>query len=140
MRAMGFNFTKISIENIKDITKDLKINTEIDIQGIEPTKPKNTPLKTKEDLLVVKFVYNINYDPDFVKINLEGRILFTLEPKIAKEVVKQWKDKKMPDDFRLFLFNVILKKSTLKALQLEDELNIPLHIPLPALKKPKDEG
>jgi len=35
----------------------------------------------------------------------------------------------------VFLFNIILKKSTLKALQIEEELNIPLHMQLPSLKK-----
>ena len=54
--------------------------------------------------------------------------------------IRQWNSKKLPEDFRIALFNVILKKSNVKALELEDELNIPLHIPLPSLKKSiKDE-
>ena len=42
--------------------------------------------------------------------------------------------KNLPEEFRLSVFNLILKKSSLKALQLEEELNIPLHIAMPFLK------
>ena len=139
MRVVGFNFTKISIENLKQIKKGFKINTEIDVPEITSVNLKASPIKTKDDLIEAKFIYSINYEPDFVKVRLEGNILFSIDSKTAKEILKQWKSKKMPEDFRLLLFNVILRKSTLKALYLEDELNIPLHAPMPSFKKPKEE-
>ncbi|GAG20549.1 unnamed protein product, partial [marine sediment metagenome] len=55
--------------------------------------------------------------------------------KIAKDILKEWNDKKMSEDFRITLFNIILRKSNLKAIQLEDEMNLPIHIQLPSLKK-----
>lgn len=137
MRVVGFNFSRISIEKLKEITENPKINTEIDVPEIKEVK--TGILKTKDTVIEVKFIYNVNYEPGFVKLNLEGRVILTIEPKMAKEVIKQWKKKQMPGDFRILLFNVILKKSALKALYLEDELNIPLHIPIPSLKKPKEE-
>ena len=138
MRVIGFNFTKISIENLKQITKGFKINTEIDVPEIKSVNLKASPIKTKDEPIEVKFIYSVNYEPDFVKVRLEGNILFSIDSKTAKEILKQWKSKKMPEDFRLLLFNVILKKSTLKALYLEDELNLPLHTPMPSFKKPKE--
>ncbi len=136
MRIIGFNFTKISIEKLKEaseLKEQLKISTQIDVPELTEVKPHI--LKTKEEIVGAKFTYGVNYDPGFAKVELEGRILIAIEPKIAKEILKQWKKKKMPEDFRLFLFNVILKKSILKALHLEEELNLPLHIPLPSFKK-----
>lgn len=136
MRIIGFNFTKISIEQLKEpseMKEQLKINTQIDVP--ELTEVKSHLLKTKEELIKAKFVYGINYNPDFAKIELEGRILIAVEPKVAKEIFKQWKKKKIPEDFKMLLFNVILKKSSLKALYLEEELNLPLHMPMPSLKK-----
>ena len=136
MRIIGFDFTKISIEKLKEsaeLKEQLKINTQIDVP--ELTEVKSHILKTKEELIGAKFTYGVNYEPGFAKIELEGKILVTAEPKIAKEILKQWKKKKMPEDFRLFLFNVILKKSSLKALYLEEELNLPLHMPMPSFKK-----
>ncbi len=136
MRVIGFNFTKISIEKLKEpseLKEQLKVNTQIDVP--ELTEVKSHLLKTKEEIIEAKFMYGINYDPDFAKIELEGKILVAVESKVAKEVFKQWKKKKMPEDFRVLLFNVILKKSSLKALYLEEELNLPLHMPLPSVKK-----
>lgn len=136
MRIIGFNFTKISTEKLKEaseLKEQLKISTQIDVPELTEVKPHI--LKTKEELVGAKFTYRVNYDPGFAKVELEGRILIAIEPKIAKEILKQWKKKKMPEDFRLFLFNVILKKSSLKALHLEEELNLPLHMPMPSFKK-----
>ena len=139
MRIIGFNFTKISIESLKQIKKGFKINTEIDVPEVKSINMKESPIKTKEEVIAAKFIYHVNYEPDTVKIRLEGDVLFSVEPKMAKEIMKQWKNKKMPEDFRLFLFNIILKKSTLRALHLEEELNLPLHVPMPSFKKPKEE-
>jgi len=136
MRIIGFNFTKISIEKLKEpseLKEQLKINTQIDVP--ELTEVKSHILKTKEEIIGAKFTYGVNYKPDFAKVELEGRILVAVEPKVAKEIFKQWKKKKMPEDFRLLLFNVVLKKSSLKALYLEEELNLPLHMPMPSFKK-----
>lgn len=136
MKIVGFNFTKISAEKLKEpseLKEQLKINTQIDVP--ELTEVKSHLLKTKEELIGAKFTYGVNYEPGFAKIELEGRILVAVEPKIVKDILKQWKKKKMPEDFRLFLFNVVLKKSSLKALYLEEELNLPLHMPMPSFKK-----
>jgi len=133
MKLAGFNFSKISIEKLSEKIEGLKISTNIDISEINPIKAGL--FKTKEEFLGVKFTYNVNYEPKIAKIALEGNIILAIEPKVAKEVLKQWKSKKMPEDFRIAIFNLVLKKSSLKALQLEDELNLPLHIPLPSVKK-----
>ena len=137
MRVIGFNFTKISIERLTDAGPEgeLKISTQMDVPEIKELK--SDVLKTKEEILAAKFTYEVDYTPNFAKIKFEGKILLALEPKIAKDVLKQWKKKEMPEDFRILLFNVILKKSSIKALDLEEELNLPLHIPMPSFKKEK---
>jgi len=137
MRFIGFNFNKINIEKFNDKIENLKINTKINVSEIKNIK--SDFFKTKEEIIEVKFAYFINYDPDFAKIELTGSVILSIEPKIVKDILKQWKDKKMSEDFRIMLFNIILRKSSLRALQLEDEMNLPLHMQLPSLKKQKDE-
>ena len=140
MRYIGFNFSKISVEKFLDKVENLKIDTKIDVSEIKAIK--SSFFKTKEELISVKFNYAVNYNPDFAKIEFIGTIVFAFESKMAKDVLNQWKDKQMPEDFKISLFNIILRKSNLKALELEDELNLPLHIPLPSVKsqkKPEDK-
>jgi len=137
MNIVGFNFTKISIEKIKDNVEKPKIKTDIKI--LEIKQSKSGLLKTKEEIIEADFSYSVDYEQGYVNVSFAGRVFLSLEPKGAKEVLKQWKKKELPEDFRLLLFNIILRKSTLKALALEDELNLPLHVPLPSIKKQKEE-
>jgi len=138
MKIIGFNFDKINIEKLTSKTeKNLEVKTNIDILEIKEIKSESTIMK--EDFIGVQFIFNINYDPDFAKINLSGNVLFAVDSKLSKDILKQWKDKKMPEDFRILLFNVILRKANLKALELEEEMNLPLHVPMPSLKKQEDK-
>lgn len=133
MKIIGFNFDKICIEKLSDTLKDLKINSNIDI--IKVKKLKQELFHTKEDVIEVKFGYEVNYSPDIAKINLSGNIVLLVDPKISKKFIKGWKDKKIPEEHKLTIFNVIMKKANLKAIQLEDEMNLPLHISLPSVKE-----
>jgi len=94
----------------------------------------------KEEVLAVKFNFGLDYEPEMAKIDLEGNLILSLDSKRAKDVLKQWKDKKMPEEFRLPLFNLILRKCSLKALQLEEEMNLPIHFQLPSLKVQNKEN
>ena len=133
MKLVGFNFTKISAERANEIKENLSFNTKIDIPSISSFKTEF--FKTKEDIFSVEFVYTISYSKDFAKIEMKGNMLLSAEPKIVKDILKNWDDKKILDDYRFFFFNIILKKANIKALQLEEELNLPTHIPLPSIKK-----
>ena len=137
MRFIGFNFSKISVEKFLDKIENLKIDTKIDVSEIKTIK--SSFFKTKEELLGIKFSYIVNYEPNFAKIEFIGTIIFAVEPKMAKNILSQWESKQMSEDFKVTLFNIILRKSNLKALELEDELNLPLHIPLPSVKSQKKE-
>ena len=134
MKLMGFNFTKISAEKKTNINKELKINMDINISEIKEIK--SDILKTKETVLGIDFKNNINYSPDFAKIEFAGNLIVAVDTKQAKNILKLWKDKKFDEDFRFKIFNIILTKSNIKAFQLEEELNLPLHMPLQTLKKP----
>ncbi|MEK6840851.1 MAG: hypothetical protein AABX79_02770 [Nanoarchaeota archaeon] len=137
MRVVGFNFDKISVEKFKDRAQQIKINTNIDISEINPIE--SDLLKIKESLVQVKFSYKIKYEPEYAEIGLKGTAIISMDEKQAKEVAKEWKKKQMPEEFSIFLFNVLIRKSSLRALSLEDELNLPLHMPMPALNQQKPQ-
>jgi len=135
MKLINFSFKKISVEKTADSYKKLNLNTKINVSEISPITLEF--FKGEEDLIKVKFSYIIDYAPDIAKIELNGEIILAIEKTLSKGILEAWKEKKMTDDFKLILFNLILKKSTVKALELEEEMNLPLHIPSPTLKNPK---
>lgn len=140
MKLIGFNFTKINSEKKESQTnlKDVKVKTNLNISNIEEIN--SNLLNTKEQVLRVNFIYNIDYSPDYASVNFSGNLILSLEPKKAKEVLKKWKEKKIDEELKVSVFNIILKKSNIKALQLEDEMNLPLHFPLPSVKKQQGDS
>lgn len=132
MNILGFSFSKIAIEKLNGKADKIKIDSNINILEIKPAD--SGMLKTKDELLEVKFTHLIKYEPEYAKIEFSGNIFLSAEPKLSKEIMKEWKSKKLKEDFRVFVFNIILKKSNIKALELEDEMNLPPHIPLPEVR------
>jgi hypothetical protein len=135
IKIINFSFKKISSERISESIKDIKINTKIDISSIEEIKSEF--LGENEKILKLRFVYNIDYTPEIAKINLEGNVLLSLGKEEADTILKSWKNKKISEAFKISIFNLILRKSNVKALALEEEMNLPFHIPFPTLKSKK---
>jgi hypothetical protein len=133
MKIFGFNFTKLRIEKFSGKIENIKINTNVDILEIKPVE--NSFIKSEDKFISVGFNYSVIYESNIAELNLAGNILLSLENKRADDLLKQWKNKEMPEDFRFNLFDLIIKKSMLKALQLEEEVGLPPHIPLPSIKK-----
>ena len=129
---------KISVERNDKVdakTKQLKINSKIDIKDIDKEKIE----AITEEILKLDFVFSINYEPKIAEIAFEGSILMTLNKEQSKEMVKQWKSKKVPDSIRIPIFNFIMTRCNIRALQLEEEMNLPTHIPMPRLS-PQNQG
>lgn len=143
MNVIGFNFNKIFVER-KDISeeslRDIKIKSNISIKNIEPL---DFSIKKENSTLSIKFEFLVEYEPDFAKIILEGNVMVSLPEKISSEVLSKWnkKEKEFDEKLRIPLFNFIIAKCNIKSLQLEDELNLPLHLPFPKISpKNKDSN
>jgi hypothetical protein len=134
MKFAGFSFNKISAERLSGVSDKLKVNTKIDILKIDKF---NSPTFEK-DLLNIDFSYTLEYDPKFANLEFKGSILFYADPEEIKELLKDWKNQKLSEDFQTLVFNLVLKKTNVKALELEDELNLPFHIVMPTLKKKEE--
>jgi len=133
MKIIAFNFDKISIEKKpKQIPGGLKINS--DIQILDVSQSKSDVFKSKDDLVVFSFKYIIKYEPDFADLEFMGKVVLSMDPKISKKVTKEWKEKKIPSEVQISLFNTIIRKTSVKALELEDSLGLPYHVPMPSLK------
>ncbi len=135
MRLIGFNFDKLRVERFKENMPGMKVDTKIEVPSVE--EAKSNLLKMKEDLLKVSFKYEVQYSPEVAKIELGGKIIVAVDSKIAKEALKNWKETKNEklEELRIFVFNLILRKANIKALELEEEFNLIPHLPLPSFTK-----
>ncbi|PJE81388.1 hypothetical protein COU58_02815 [Candidatus Pacearchaeota archaeon CG10_big_fil_rev_8_21_14_0_10_32_42] len=137
IRLVAFNLTRITAEKFSSKFSELKIETSINLDLIEENK--EIPKKDKIKYLNVLFKYNINYSDKIAKIELGGKIILAMEEELAEEILKNWKKKDFKDEIRVSLFNSILIKSNIKAIQIEEELGLPPHFKLPSLTISKKE-
>jgi len=129
MQIIGFNLTKILVEREEKIEGKLEVKQNIDISDVSKEK---IPFSEGE-AIKIKFNFTVTYDPDFAKLNLEGYLILMVDKDEIKKFLKSWKNKKLPDETKVSLFNFIMGKCNIKALNLEDELNLPLHVPMPRI-------
>jgi len=138
MKLARFRLKKMLAERTGDDLEGIKVNTNIDIQDIKELKSGG--FAGKECLLEIKFTYTLSYDPDFAKIELGGLLIIGIEGKESKDVMKEWgSNKNMLDDFKVDLLNLIIRKCSVRALELEDDLGVPYHMQFPSLKKPQEQ-
>jgi hypothetical protein len=136
MKIIGFNLTKISVNRKEKLEGKLEINQNIDIKDVV----KDSIPITEEVVLKIDFYFQINYSKDLAKLDFEGNVLIIPEKEELKDILKSWKDKKIPDETRVPLFNFIMSKCNIKALMLEDEMNLPYHIPMPRMNLPEPDN
>jgi hypothetical protein len=135
MQIIGFNLSKISIERKEKLDKELNIKSDIDITNVS----KDSIPIAKQEVLKLDFKFNIKYNDGELALNeFLGHMLLLPDPEEYKKVTKSWKDKQISDELRIPIFNFIMSKCNIKALQLEDEMGLPLHIPLPRINPKKE--
>jgi hypothetical protein len=134
MKIIGFNITKIDAERKSAIKEKLEIKQNIDVKNIE----KSEVNISNEESIKFDFKFSLQYNPNVAEILIEGSILALDDKQESKEILKQWKKKKFTHPVKLVIFNFILDKCNLKALQLEEELNLPKHIKLPRITPQPD--
>ncbi len=139
MQVIGFNFTKILAQKADKFKPNSGINTNIEFTNLE--KEKVAALKDSETIKL-SFKFEITYEKETnTGVFFEGYLLLLTEPALIKDFQKAWKKKQIPDEYKMSLFNTILSKCTLKALQLEEEVGLPSHIQLPRLApKPSEQS
>ncbi len=135
MPIVGFNFTKLKAERKNPIEKDTKLNISAKI-GIKDIKEEKLPTgKNKANGLRFDFEYSINYTPEIADLEIEGFIYFLDDSDVVDGITKEWKKKKdVPLKIKQLILNTVVLKATIKALTLEQEINLPPHIPFPSVK------
>ncbi len=137
MPIVGFNFEKVSVEKKNPIKGKIEIKSNVSITDIKEEKLPTG--KTKMDGLRFNFDFKIEYTPTIGEIDIKGHIFFMDDPKVLKDIIKQYKkDKKILPEITTQIINTVLLKSSTKALSLAQEVNLPPHIRLPQISNNAD--
>lgn len=134
MKIIGFSINKVIAEKNDDAKGKIELVSGLSLKDI---KKQEVTISNKETLKF-DFSFSINYKPTLGKIELEGSVITVDENNEAKEIIENWKKKKFENQLKLPLFNFIMNKCNIRAIQLEDELGLPPHFQLPKLTTEKD--
>ncbi|MBS3174682.1 hypothetical protein J4440_02270 [Candidatus Woesearchaeota archaeon] len=136
MAIVGFNFTKINVERTGKLDPKDKIANSINLLEIQEEK---LPFSEGKGLLKLDFQFDITYGK-VGKMSLNGVVLLMDEPNKTKEILESWnKDRKLEQKVSTEVFNTILFKCNIKALQLADDLNLPAHFRIPLIRIKTEE-
>ncbi|MGV8142456.1 MAG: hypothetical protein ACP5NS_02355 [Candidatus Pacearchaeota archaeon] len=137
MKIIGFTIEEIHGKKSVDIPR-ASINTDVVFTDVD--KAKFDVLKDS-DCLRASFKFSIIYtDPNNKaaesknELKFVGSLLLSVSKDDAKEFLKTWKNKELPKDKTIPLYNYILKRCSVRALQLEEELGLQPHIPFPQVR------
>ena len=129
IKLIGARFSKISGERKPEFSGKLEIGTNIKLIDIDK-------LKDSKDSLKVDYELEIDYK-DLGNILIAGTLFISTDSKVIKEIQKSWKDKKFNTEEQMTITNLIIRKASIKAFELEEELGLPIHIQLPSLSLKK---
>ena len=129
MRIIGFNLTKILVKKKEKIQGQLNVNQNIDVTDI---KPEKIPISENEALKIY-FKFIIEYSDDTAKLEFEGIVISIPEKEELKRFLDTWKRKQLPEEMKALVFNFIMNKCNVLALNIEDDMALPYHIPMPRL-------
>lgn len=139
MAVFGLNFKKILIERKSHEQGKLNVAMKIDIQDIKPVK--NSPMKDK-DLLNFEFIFDLKYlleKKEIADLSFLGTVLYITEKESATAILEEWKKKQIKEDLKILILNSVMTRCNIKALEFEEELNLPPHLKLPFFQKKENK-
>ena len=128
MPIVGFGYEKISVER-KETTKQVEITNNVNFTSLKETKMKIG--NEEKPAVKANFDYSVDYQ-EAGKLQMIGYVVFYDTEAKVKEYLDLWKkQQKLATEFGAHLYNFIIAKASIRALQLEEDLSLPLHITLP---------
>jgi len=132
MAIIGFSLTKILLERKETPIRKLEVKSKLHMVSMEK---QDMALIEGKDTLKFNFEYDIEYSPELANISFKGFVLFASDPKKTDEILKGFKKNHTIDkEIQTQVYNFIFTKCNIKALQLEEEFNLPPHLQLPQIK------
>ena len=133
MAIVGFNFTRMEVERNEKTSGKISIKNNVTIKDIEEINIAGG--KDKQNALKFMFEFSSLYEPKAGKIILNGNLLFMSVAKKMDEVMSSWKkDKKIPKEVTVQLFNSILTRCNIQALILSQQAGLPPPIRMPTVE------
>lgn len=144
MSIVGFNFSKIHAEKNEGVRGKINIRNNITVKDVSSQELAFGGNDSKG--LRIGFEYVSDYEPKLGRITIESNVISMLPAKNVEGIVSGWKKtKELPDELMRSMFGFVMRKSSVKAINLAEDLGLPSPVPMPrvsgspAAKSPKKD-
>jgi hypothetical protein len=127
IKILGLRYNKINVSRNPNFNGKINLKQNVKINLIEKLKD------FKEEGLKVEYTFEVSYG-ELGQVLIEGVLFVSTDLKTQKNILKNFEDKKINNPENIALMNIIVKKTSIKAIELENELSLPIHIKLPSLQ------
>ena len=131
MKYAGFKLMKVEAEKEEDKNPSGNINVN---SNFNLGKSKKEDLKDKRIVYGFEFTYTIKYE-EFATLSFKGIVFIELENE-DKSLIKELESSETSkdNDLRKFILDIVLAKTHVESLHLEERLGLPFHIQSPRVK------
>ncbi|MCK4669619.1 MAG: hypothetical protein KAT43_00325 [Nanoarchaeota archaeon] len=130
MSIIGFSFAKINAEKNEGVKGRINIKNNITVKNVSAHALAFGGKDNKG--LRIDFEYESVYEPKLGKIVIESNIMSMLPEKEVDKINSEWKKSKvLPDELMRSMFGFVMRKCSIKALNLAEDLNLPSPVPMP---------
>ena len=128
---IGFSLTQLSVERHTSLQGNIGVKNDLNIRDVQE-QPLAPGVGSNQKAVNFAFVFTVSYTPHVADITILGNVLYAAAPKTISEILSTWKEKKkVSADISVDILNFVLHKCNIRALELAQEFNLPLHIPMP---------
>lgn len=136
MKYAGFRINKIEAERDEEKTPSGNINVNSNF-NLGKSKKEELKKEMKNPIFGFEFTYTIKYE-EFATISFKGVVYIELESE-DKNLLKELDSSKVSDnEIRKFILDIVLAKTHVESLHLEEKLGLPFHIQSPRVKFGED--
>lgn len=137
MAIVGFNFTKLNIENKGVFKANEKVSSDLKLVDILPEK---TAVEESKDLVKFMFEFSIDYAGSGYAV-LAGDVVYLDEPERIKEILKTWAEQHaVKAELLQQILNTVLFKCNIKALTMSQDVGLPPHFKLPRVEQGTEQA
>lgn len=129
MKLLTLKYVKIDAQRDIEYSGKIEVKQNIKIKSIEKYKSINS----REESVKVIYNFEVNYG-DLGHVIIEGLMFLSMDTKTQKNLIKNYENKKMDEIENITLMNIIIQKTSIKAIELEEEMSLPIHIKLPSIQ------
>lgn len=131
MGIVGFNFSKLSVDKKAEFKQGDQFSSNVTITNI---KEEDHRYSKEESLAIFDFDFIVTYGPAG-SININGKIIYAGIKKEIKDMIDSWKkDKTLSTPALQFVFNMILYRCNVRALEFSELVGLPAPFNLPFLR------